>query len=725
MRVIFTTEKPLDGELSLIAPDGSVAATSRDRLDGPPYVWFAEVAAPAAGTWHATLTRNNAPAECGKITRDIAVREAKPAPPSATPGSLWPMRNSWNRATENLFSAWIEKLFDAPLDAEPSWPALYNVLRDRSRNVLFNSLGLGEDEIPMALKPDCTDMVYYLRAYFAFKMGLPFGYSKCSRGGGGTPPKCYQWFSIQNPDASRPVSAKQKATSGEAAAKQPGLAASFARYLPVVGDAVQSGAVRTLASDDNTDFYTVPLTQETLRPGTIYADPYGHVLMLVRRVPQVGGGAGVFLAVDAEPDGSVTRKRFWRGNFLFVHDPTLGSPGFKRFRPIVRGENGGLRRLTNAEIAKNPQYGDFSLEQSKLGVEDFYDRMDEVMSPAPLDPVAGDEGGDHVARRADQDARHRGRERAQVPEQRQRRGGMPDGPAIFETTGPWEDFSTPARDFRLLIAIDVVRGYPDRVARRPERYAMPKDKSVADVKAELQSVLASELGGAQVYLYAQRRLAVDAVAQGRPRPFGGAGDVLQPERLRRTALGRAGQERRGVDVQAACAGGAARQDDEVPHLVPRAALAGARLSGRRLVTKARICRRHSRCSRARRLLWRRTIRSALDRLVAAYPDALAGHDGKTLRWRDGTVDADRPEAAGQDVRGAAAACVHRRSVSPPLPARPAAKSRRPSMPIRAVSATPPFSRRCTATAKRARCRRTSYPYVWLPKTWGNQSASRR
>ena len=50
---------------------------------------------------------------------------------------------------------------------------------------------------------------------------------------------------------------------------------------------------------------------------------------------------------------------------------------------------------------------------------------------------------------------------------------MPDGPAIFATTGAWEDFATPARDFRLLIAIDVVRGYPDRVARRPDRYAMP------------------------------------------------------------------------------------------------------------------------------------------------------------------------------------------------------------------------------------------------------------
>jgi hypothetical protein len=70
---------------------------------------------------------------------------------------------------------------------------------------------------------------------------------------------------------------------------------------------------------------------------------------------------------------------------------------------------------------------------------------------------------------------------------------MPDGAAIFETTGAWEDFATPARDLRLLIAIDVVRGFPERIARRPERYAMPRGKSVADVKTELDNVLASEL----------------------------------------------------------------------------------------------------------------------------------------------------------------------------------------------------------------------------------------
>ena len=31
------------------------------------------------------------------------------------------------------------------------------------------------------------------------------------------------------------------------------------------------------------------------------------------------------------------------------------------------------------------------------------------------------------------------------------------------------------------------------------------------------------------------------------------------------------------------------------------------------------------------------VRAALDNLVAAYPNALAGHDGTVLRWRDGTV----------------------------------------------------------------------------------------
>jgi hypothetical protein len=220
--------------------------------------------------------------------------------------------------------------------------------------------------------------------------------------------------------------------------------------------------------------------------------------MLVRRVPEVNGMPGVFLAVDSEPDGSVTRKRFWRGNFLFAHEPSLGAAGFKHFRPIVKEKNGPLKRLSNAEIGKNPSYGDYSNEQSQMAMEDFYDRMDDVMSPDPLDPVKA--MTDAITSLTEQiKTRVTSIENGRKWQAKSAGDAtMPDGASIFATTGAWEDFSTPARDFRLLIAIDVVRNFPDRFARRSDRYAIPAGKSVADVKTELQGVLASELASRKI-----------------------------------------------------------------------------------------------------------------------------------------------------------------------------------------------------------------------------------
>jgi hypothetical protein len=532
LRVAFALEKPIEGEFTLTSPNGSIATRSRVRHGGPPYYWYGEVNNPGAGTWRATLTRDNAPPGCATITREIAVRNDEPPRPRTTAGSLWPLRNTWNRGTESLYSAWIEKLFDAPLEAEPSWKALHEVLRDRSRNMLFNHLGLREDELGLIIRPDCADLPYFLRAYFAFKMGLPFGYSVCTRGTGGDPPTCVAWWNIQNlqpevraqdsraqdlrgvpaqgkpeppvslfdmfrgPSAPPPPPPPARGTAKPPApaAKPLGLAASFGQYVrSTVADAVHSGSGRTTLADNNTDYYPVPLNADALRPGTVYADPYGHMLVLVARVPQSDGQAGVLLAVDAQPDGTVARKRFWRGNFLFAQDPALGGPGFKRFRPIVRDKNGTLRRLTNDEIAKNAEYADYSLDQSRLAIEDFYDRMDDVISPSPLDPLGAMKEA-ITALEEQVKARVTSVENGRKYQSSGRGDAeMPDGAAIFETTGAWEDFATPSRDLRLLIAVDVVRGFPDRVMRRPERYAMPKDKSLADVTAELQTVLASEL----------------------------------------------------------------------------------------------------------------------------------------------------------------------------------------------------------------------------------------
>ena len=135
---------------------------------------------------------------------------------------------------------------------------------------------------------------------------------------------------------------------------------------------------------------------------------------------------------------------------------------------------------------------------------------------------------------------------------------MPNGASIFETTGAWEDYSTPARDFRLLIAIDVVRGYPDHVARRADRYAIPAGKSPADLRSELQAVLASELAARKI-TYTRSdgspwTLTLKEVVD-RAADFETAYNPNDCVELR---WGAAGKQRRSLDLQAPRLSGAAR-----------------------------------------------------------------------------------------------------------------------------------------------------------------------
>ena len=71
---------------------------------------------------------------------------------------------------------------------------------------------------------------------------------------------------------------------------------------------------------------------------------------------------------------------------------------------------------------------------------------------------------------------------------------MPTGYAIFETSGPWEDFSTPSRDMRLLISVDTVYQFPERVRRAPERYGFPTSgEALGAAIGELEALLDTEL----------------------------------------------------------------------------------------------------------------------------------------------------------------------------------------------------------------------------------------
>ena len=202
--------------------------------------------------------------------------------------------------------------------------------------------------------------------------------------------------------------------------------------------------------------------------------------------------SGILLAVVVFLVFLVARKRYWRGNFLFVLNEDGSAPGFKRFRPVV-ADGDSVRTLTNDEILRHPAYGDFSIIQYEGTVDDFYDRVDAALSPAKRSPrqvllevvdslqeqveqrVASVQGGeDYVAKSPGT-------------------VGMPNGAAIFQTVGAWEDYATPSRDLRLLIAIDVVKGFPDMVLRRPTRFLIERGRSASSIRAELEGMLENEL----------------------------------------------------------------------------------------------------------------------------------------------------------------------------------------------------------------------------------------
>ena len=44
------------------------------------------------------------------------------------------------------------------------------------------------------MQPDCADNPFFLRAYFAWKLGLPFGYHVCDRGSLARNPRTGQWI---------------------------------------------------------------------------------------------------------------------------------------------------------------------------------------------------------------------------------------------------------------------------------------------------------------------------------------------------------------------------------------------------------------------------------------------------------------------------------------------------------------------------------------------------
>ncbi|MBX3274902.1 MAG: C40 family peptidase [Sandaracinaceae bacterium] len=475
LRVFVTATRELGPvELAAIDPEGRRRTPSLRRLGGPPFTYVAELPRPAEGRWTFVLGDGPNVAACERIN----VSRFAPRADRVSPDAVWEPRFRWEADTEALFAAFVEALFDFPIEQELTWPNLSVLLDDPRQNLLHNHFAQGE-EARIPLRPDCADLPYFLRTYFAWKMRLPFGYRSCTRGRRGNLPVCEELRTpIWEHGRADPVDA-------------------FRDFINTqVKRGVHSASGRTHPEDSETALYPVPLTREALRPGTVYADPYGHLLVVARWIPQGIDGYGILVGADAQPDGTVGRRRFWRGSFLFSPDTTSVGAGFKAWRPVVyERRDRAYRSLDNAQITERAGYVPFSMQQYRGSTDDFYDAMEALINPRALDPLAVqlsliDALGESTARRVV--SVQNGED--WVARNPSRTMEMPEGGAIFQTGGPWEEYATPSRDMRLLIAIDTVVGFPEAMRRDPARWGLTEatlEAAIARVRARAREELAT------------------------------------------------------------------------------------------------------------------------------------------------------------------------------------------------------------------------------------------
>ena len=449
-------------------PSGSLGSLKSKTGEELPDWRIDDFTGSSAGKYKAVLIADN------KVISDLEFEISSGEVVPQT-GVVWKTLRGWDSGMEAIYSAWINALFYG-CNEQASWSALHEVTRNQNQNFLYNYLSLGEDgadgKKSVIMQPDCADNPFFLRAYFAWKLGLPFGYNICDRGYLGHNPKTGQWITNETQNSkTHPVDA-------------------FNMFLRKMKDGIHSGTARTALDDENSDYYPVPLERGALHPGIVFADPYGHTLILVGWVSQTNDSPGLLLSVDAQPDGTVGIKRFWKGNFLFNTSGVVGEPGFKAFRPI--SVNKAVPYLMqNKELTSAAGFVPFSLQQRKMGNEVFYHTMERLINPKPLDPETAllgliqalhEQLMVRVTSVANGEAYFKIHPGTVIP--------MPSKAAgIFQAGGLWEDFSTPNRDLRLLIAMDAVLDFPDLVAASPMDFNISGLLSVEPFRKKLQLIL--------------------------------------------------------------------------------------------------------------------------------------------------------------------------------------------------------------------------------------------
>jgi hypothetical protein len=241
-------------------------------------------------------------------------------PAAAMAEALTSGGGSWSKQDEEGYSAFVQAIGESDCPTP-----------DDCINSSANPLRREEDGF-IDFNADCADLIYMLRAYYAWKKGLPFTFTTgvTPAGAGG----------IRFSSGGNRASGRRLVTGVD-----------IRSLLRQLRDGTSSAMFRIGPGADEappSDFYPVKIQRGSIRPGTAIYDPNGHVAMVYK----VGEDGRVHY-MDSHPDFTLSRSVY---GAQFGRDlPELGG-GFKNFRPfqVIGGR---------AAMASNSMIADYSTEQ--------------------------------------------------------------------------------------------------------------------------------------------------------------------------------------------------------------------------------------------------------------------------------------------------------------------------------------------------------------------------
>ncbi|HEY2068725.1 MAG TPA: hypothetical protein VGG48_04160 [Rhizomicrobium sp.] len=262
----------------------------------------------------------------------ILVAAGLAAPANAAPWRV--TKDHWSDADEKGFGAFVQALGET--DCSSSESCLRNAANPYRKT----------DQHFVDIDVDCAKLPYLLRAYYAWKNGLPMSFVNGVSGEGG--------------DLRYTKTANRATSRHDMIDRGAGIDAPH----EIVGmlETVFSGTYRTDAGEKAgvlSDFYSPALQPGSIHPGSIVYDVNGHVGIVYK----VDDHGRVYY-MDAHPDFSISRSVY---GAQFGRSPARLGGGFKNWRPfkLVGAHKDSAGHLMGGHMAyaENNQIADYSLVQ--------------------------------------------------------------------------------------------------------------------------------------------------------------------------------------------------------------------------------------------------------------------------------------------------------------------------------------------------------------------------